>query len=125
MKVKANLTKGELQLMNILWDMPEGACAWDVLERYPDPKPAYSTVATNLKVLYAKEFVAYRKGQGKTHTYYPLISRESYTRLAMHEMKQSLFGGNTGKMVRFFVEEEELSESEIRELVEMVQMAAG
>ena len=108
-------------MMNILWDMPDGGCAWDVLEHYDEPKPAYSTVATNLKVLYAKEFLGYRKGQGKTYTYYPLISRESYTKLAMHEMKQSLFGGSIGKMVRFFVQEEELSAEEVQELVDLVQ----
>ena len=120
MKVKTTLTKVELQLMNILWDLPDGGCAWDVLEHYDEPKPAYSTVATNLKILHAKEFLDFRKGQGKTLIYYPLISRESYTRLAMSDVKQSLFGGSVRRMMRFFVEEEELTQEEIGELMQMI-----
>lgn len=113
MNIKSTLTKVELQLMNIIWDLPDGGCAWDVLEHYEEPKPAYSTVATNLKILHAKGYLDFRKGQGKTLIYYPLISRDSYTRLAMSDVKRSLFGGSLKSMFSFFVQEEKLSEEEL------------
>ena len=79
MKKFDTLTKAEMQVMNALWDMPEGGCIHDIIEKYPEPKPAYTTISTFLKILLNKGFVDYRKLSGKTHTYYPLISREAYT----------------------------------------------
>ena len=63
------LTKVEFEVMNILWDIDGAACAWDVLEHYNEPKPAYTTIATYLKVLYEKGWLDFHKvdGQGKTH----------------------------------------------------------
>ena len=66
MKRKENtLTKAEFQLMSILWDINHSACAWDILEHYEEPKPAYTTIATYLKVLYEKGFVDYFKNKGE------------------------------------------------------------
>ncbi|MBQ7494400.1 MAG: BlaI/MecI/CopY family transcriptional regulator [Bacteroidaceae bacterium] len=62
MKNKQTLTKTEFQVMTILWDLGHAACAWDILERWEQPKPAYTTVATYLKVLREKGFVDYFKG---------------------------------------------------------------
>ena len=117
MREFVKLTPAEMQMMNILWDMPDGGCAWDVLEYYDEPKPAYSTAATLLKILAGKGFVESRKGQGKTLIYTPLISRENYTRREMNAMKQNLFGGSLRRMVRFFMQEEELTAEEIQELM--------
>lgn len=117
MKRFTKLTTAELQIMNILWDMKEGGCAWDVISKCEEPKPAYSTIATLLKILSAKEFLTTRKGMGKTLIYVPLISRENYAKLEVHAMKQNLFGGSMRRMLRFFVEEEELSADEIQDLL--------
>ena len=121
MKRSDTLTKAEMQVMNALWEMPEGGCIHDIIAHYPDPKPAYTTVSTFLKILLNKGFVEFRKFSGKTHTYYPLISKENYTNQVMADVKESFFGGSGSSLVKFFVEQEKLSESEIKELIEIIK----
>lgn len=121
MKKSDTLTKAEMQVMNALWEMPDGGCIHDIIAHYPDPKPAYTTVSTFLKILLNKGFVEFRKLSGKTHTYYPLISKENYTNQVMTDVKESFFGGSGSSLVKFFVEKEKLSESEIKELIEIIK----
>ena len=124
MKRKDNtLTKVEFEVMNILWDYPKGACAWDILDRCEEPKPAYTTVATYLKVLYEKGYLDFHKvdGQGKTHRYVPLVTRAEYTRRTMQEVKKNFFGGSVKSMLSYFVHEENLSPNEVKELLELTQ----
>ena len=124
MKRKDNtLTKVEFEVMNILWDLPKGACAWDILEHCEEPKPAYTTIATYLKVLYEKGYLDFHKvdGQGKTHRYVPLVTRAEYTRRTMQEVKKNFFGGNVKTMLSYFVHEENLSAEEVKELLELTQ----
>lgn len=121
MKKSDTLTKAEIQVMNALWEMPEGGCIHDIIAHYPDPKPAYTTVSTFLKILLNKGFVEFRKLSGKTHTYYPLISKENYTNSVMKDVKESFFGGSGSSLVKFFVEREYLSENEIKELIEIIK----
>ena len=117
------LTKDELEVMNIIWDIDGAACAWDVLEHYNEPKPAYTTIATYLKVLYEKGWLDFHKvdGQGKTHRYVPLVSRAEYTRRTMQEVKQNFFGGSVKSMLNYFVKEENLSPEEVKELLALVE----
>ena len=124
MKRKDNtLTKVEFEVMNILWDIQGGACAWDILDRCEEPKPAYTTIATYLKVLYEKGYLDFHKvdGQGKTHRYVPLVTRAEYTRRTMQEVKKNFFGGSVKSMLSYFVQEENLSADEVKELLEVVQ----
>lgn len=121
MKKSDTLTKAEIQVMNALWEMPEGGCIHDIIAHYPDPKLAYTTVSTFLKILLNKGFVEFRKLSGKTHTYYPLISKENYTNYVMKDVKESFFGGSGSSLVKFFVEREQLSENEIKELIEIIK----
>ena len=121
MKRSDTLTKAEIQVMNALWEMPEGGCIHDIIAHYPDPKPAYTTVSTFLKILLNKGFVEFRKLSGKTHTYYPLMSKEEYTNMVMKDVKESFFGGSGSSLVKFFVKKEKLSESEIKELIEIIK----
>ena len=113
------LTKTEFQLMSILWDLGHAACVWDILEQWEEPKPAYTTVATYLKVLHEKGFVDFfkNKGEGKTHQYIVKVTRAEYTRQAMQEVKKCYFGGSLKKMLSFFVREEELTPEEIQALL--------
>ena len=123
MKRKDNtLTKVEFEVMNILWDYPKGACAWDILEHCEEPKPAYTTVATYLKVLYEKGYLDFHKvdGQGKTHRYVPLVTRAEYTRRTMQEVKKNFFGGSVKSMLNYFVHEENLSPEEVKELLTLI-----
>lgn len=117
------LTKVEFEVMNILWDLPKGVCAWDILEHCEEPKPAYTTIATYLKVLYEKGYLDFHKvdGQGKTHRYVPLVTRAEYTRRTMQEVKQNFFGGSVKHMLNYFVKEENLSPEEVKELLALVE----
>ena len=83
MKKFQTLTKAEIQVMNILWELEGGGCIHDIIERYEEPKPAYSTIATFLKILYNKGVVDYRKLKGKNFTYFPRITLADYTRMVM------------------------------------------
>ena len=121
MKKLDTLTKAEMQVMSALWDMPDGGCIHDIIEKYSHPKPAYTTISTFLKILLNKGFVEYRKLSGKTHTYYPLVSRDAYTGQVMNDVKESFFGGSGSSMVKFFAQNEKLSENDIKELLEIIK----
>ena len=115
------LTKSEMQVMNILWDMQRGACVNDILAQYPEPKPAYTTVATFLKILTQKGFVEHKKGSGKLLIYLPLITKEKYSRQVMEEVKDDFFGNSFRSMFSFFVREEHLTAEEIQELIDQIK----
>lgn len=117
------LTKGEIQVMNILWDMPDGGSVNDVMEMFPEPKPAYTTIATYLKILLNKNYVTHRRGEGKKFIYHPVISREEYTRRIMSDVKENVFRGSRSSFLKFFVTEENISEEEIRELLQLINEA--
>ena len=118
----STLTKVEFQVMSILWDINHSACAWDILERYPEPKPAYTTIATYLKVLYEKGYVDFfkNKGEGKTHMYLAKVTRAEYTRRTMQEVKRDFFGGSLKSMFSYFIEEEHLDAKEIKDMLELI-----
>lgn len=123
MRRKENtLTKVEFEVMTVIWDLDRPACAWDVLNEWQEPKPAYTTVATYLKVLYEKGYLDFskNKGEGKTHMYVPLVSRAEYTRRTMQEVKKSFFGGSLKSMFCYFVREENLTPEEIQELLSAI-----
>ena len=117
------LTRLEFEVMSILWTLERPACAWDVLGEWPEPKPAYTTVATYLKVLYEKGYLDYskNKGEGKTHMYEPLVSRTEYTRRTMQDVKKNFFGGSLKSMFSYFIREENLTPEEIQELLASVE----
>ena len=115
------LTKAEMQIMSILWELPHGGCIHEIISYYSDPKPAYTTIATFLKILLNKGFVKHHKFSGKTYTYYPLITKQEYRRMVMKDVQNSLFDGSGASLVKFFVEEESMSESEIQELIELIK----
>lgn len=116
------LTRGEMQVMNILWDMQRGACIAEIQKQYPEPHPAYTTIATFLKIMEQKGFVEKRKsGSGKTFVYSPLLTRERYRRLVVDDVKDTFFGGSVKSLVSFFAEEEELSLEDINEILTILQ----
>lgn len=115
------LTKSEMTVMNILWEMPEGGTVYDVLDRYYEPKPAYTTVATFLKILEKKGYLEAKKLSGRTFTFFPLVSKEEYSRRAMEGVKNDLFDGSAKSLLSFFVQEEGLSAEDIEELLSLVK----
>ena len=111
---EAILSKTEYDIMSIIWDINRSVSAREIYELL-DPKPAYTTLATEMRMLYEKGFVDYFKkdGEGKTHYYIAKIGKGEYVRKAMHDVKKTFFGGNLRSMLSFFIREEELSEVEL------------
>ena len=116
------LTRAEMDVMNILWDNGSGMTTHEIIARYREPRPVYSTVATFLKILANKGFVGFHKqdGCGKAHIYYPLVQRAEYTRQAMKNVKDSFFGGSLKSLISFFVREEDMTDDEIAELLALI-----
>lgn len=117
------LTKAEMEIMNVLWEKAEGMTTHEIIEEYPEPKPAYSTIATFLKILTNKSFIQSRKqeGGGKTFVFTPTISREAYTNRVMKEVKSTFFGNSLKSMLSFFAKQEEVSEKDLQEIMEMIK----
>ncbi len=113
------LTKAEEQIMQLLWEK-EKAFVKEIVEMIPEPKPAYNTVSTIIRILEKKGFVGYN-AYGKTHEYFPLISRTDYTRTYMKSFIRNYFSGSFQEMVSFFAREDKMSLSELDELVEDVK----
>lgn len=119
MKKTNQLTPAELQVMNILWDMESGTVN-EVLDKYPDPKPAYNTVLTFLRILKEKKYVA-SEPIGKQHRFRPIVQHSEYTSNFLSDIKETLFRGSASSLVNFFVKEEKLTTEEIQELIELLR----
>ena len=116
------LTRAESELMNLLWDQPQGVSINDLVALYPEPQPARTTVATFLKILEAKGYVEHRRvdGTGRTFVYSPLLTRERYVTCVLRDVKDTVFGSSVKKMLSFFVQNEEISMEELQELLDMI-----
>lgn len=113
------LTRAEEEVMQILWDL--GKCfVKDIVEKMPDPKPAYNTVSTVVRILQKKGFVGYT-AFGKTHEYFPLVAKENYTREYVNGFVQSYFNNSYKGLVSFFAKENRLSLNELEEIRALVE----
>jgi len=113
------ITKAQEELLKALWEINEGAVS-NVLEILPDPKPAYNTVATVIKVLEKKGYLSH-KTFGKTNVYYPLISKKEYAQHVLKDTYMGLFNGSLDQMVSSFVKSKEVSIYELEELKNMLK----
>ena len=113
------LTKAEDQVMQILWDL-KSCFVKDIIEQMPDPKPAYNTVSTIVRILETKGFVDH-KAYGKTHEYFPLISKEKYTKFYLNNLLKGYFGGSFQNLVSFFAKENKLDGKAIEKLLEEIK----
>jgi predicted transcriptional regulator len=113
------LTKSEEQIMQILWNLEKGFIN-DIVERMPDPKPAYTTVSTIIRILESKGVVGHR-AFGKTHEYFPLISKEEYTKKFLKGFMKNYFAGSYKNLVSFFSKNDSLSVSEVEEIIKILQ----
>lgn len=115
------LTKSEFQVMDILWSLPEqSGFTGDILKAYPAPKPAYTTLATFLKILKEKGFVQ-SESVGKMLRYSAVVKREEYTRSFMKDVKNTFFGGSILSFVSFFAKEENLGQEEIDQIIDIIK----
>ena len=114
-----SLTKSELHLMNLLWDKGEGTVN-DLIEMMPEPRPAYTTVLTVMRVL-TKKGVVEATPQGKAYLYMPLMTRVEYTKGFMEETRNTLFKGSFSKLLLFFAELERLAGDEVEKIVALLK----
>ena len=113
------ITKAQEDLLKALWEIKEGTVS-DVLEKLPEPRPAYNTVATVIKVLEKKGYVAHRT-YGKTNVYYALVSKRDYAQHIMKDTFKGLFNGSLNQMVSAFVKSKDVSLNELEELKDILE----
>lgn len=113
------LTKAEEQVMQVLWRL-DGAFVKDVIDQLPEPKPAYNTISTIIRILEKKGFVDH-ESYGKTYRYFPVVSKRDYSKSYLRSVIQGYFGNSFRQMVSFFAREENLTLEEIEEIMEKVK----
>ena len=109
------LTKAEEQIMQELWTL-EKAFVKEIIDRLPDPKPAYNTVSTIIRILEKKGFVDHY-AYGKTHQYFPIVSKTDYTKSYFKNFLSGYFSNSFQEMVSFFAKEDKMSLSELEEII--------
>lgn len=119
MKDIKELTKAEDQIMQILWKL-QRAVVKDIIEEMPEPKPAYNTISTIVRILETKGFVDH-KAYGKTHEYFPLISKEKYTKFYLNNLLKGYFNGSFQNLVSFFAKENKMDVKSIEKLLEEIK----
>ncbi len=112
------LTKAEEQIMQILWNLKE-ASVKEVIEKFPNPKPAYNTVSTIIRILENKEFVNHRT-VGRGFVYYPIINKETYSNQSLFKLMNGYFNGSFKNMVSFFVKENKIDVKELESILKEV-----
>jgi len=113
------LTQAEEQIMQVLWNIEKGFVK-DVIEQLPEPKPAYNTVSTIIRILEKKEFVGHI-AYGKTHEYFPTVEKEAYTKEFMKGIVKNYFSNSFKQMVSFFANDSKISLKEIDEIKAMME----
>jgi BlaI family penicillinase repressor len=109
------LTKAEEDIMHILWKLGESNVA-SMIDEFPEPKPAYNTVSTIVRILESKAFVDYRK-EGRGHVYFPKVPKEAYSNQSLHKLVDGYFQGSFKSMVSFFMKKNDISISEMETIM--------
>jgi BlaI family penicillinase repressor len=113
-----DLTRAEEQVMQVLWKIKKGFVK-DILEHFDDPKPAYNTVSTIVRILQEKGFVTH-KAYGRTHEYYPVVTKTEYSKSHLSTFVNDYFSNSFEKMVSFFAKEKSISLHEMEEIMKIM-----
>ena len=113
------LTSAEEQIMQVIWKLEKGFLK-NIMDALPEPKPAYTTVATVIRVLERKKFVSHRT-YGKTHEYHPLVAKKEYSRFYFGKFLQNYFGGSFAGLLSFFSKEHDLSLQDMEALLKQMK----
>ncbi|PRY96200.1 BlaI/MecI/CopY family transcriptional regulator [Marinilabilia salmonicolor] len=110
------LTKAEEQVMQILWELGEGAVR-DIREKFPEPKPARNTVSTVVRILEKKGYASH-KTFGNVHVFHPIVKKEEYSKSQLFGVMKKYFNNSFPTMASFFAREKDLSIEELEQLME-------
>ena len=113
------LTRAEEQVMQVLWKLKKGFVK-DILENFEEPKPAYNTVSTIVRILQDKGFVGH-KAYGRTHEYFPLVSKNEYSKSHLSIFVNDYFSNSFEKMVSFFAKEKGISVKEMEDIMKIME----
>ena len=112
------LTKAEEDIMQILWDLEEANVA-SIIEQLPEPKPAYNTVSTIVRILESKDFVDYRK-EGRGHVYFPKVKKTESSNQSLNKLMEGYFQGSFKSMVSFFMKKNDISIQEMETIMKEI-----
>ena len=112
------LTKAEEEIMQILWKLGKANVA-SVIAEMPEPKPAYNTVSTIVRILEDKGFVDHEK-KGKGYLYFPLLDRETYSNQSINKVMNSYFNGSFKSMVSFFMKKNDMSTKDLEAILKEI-----
>lgn len=113
------LTKAEEQVMQHLWKLNE-AFLKDIVDAYPNPKPAYTTISTVIRVLVKKKFIGFEKF-GKTNRYFPLVSKQAYTKATLSSIMTNFFSGSVSSMASFFTKNNSTSIEDLEAIKDEIE----
>ncbi|UJH92608.1 BlaI/MecI/CopY family transcriptional regulator [Antarcticibacterium sp. 1MA-6-2] len=113
------LTNKEEEILHILWQLKK-AFVKEVLAEIPEENLHYNTVSTIIRNLEDKGYVSH-KAYGKTHQYFPVVSKEEYRKQFMSTATKKFFDNSYKSMVSFFAKEEKISAKELREILEIIE----
>lgn len=114
-----NLTKAEEQVMQAIWKL-EKAFLGEILEELSDQQPQRTTIATVIKVLMQKKFVDAHT-VGRNHQYYPLVSKEEYSKTTIKNMVEGYFDGSYSNILSFLMKEKKLSVKELEKALQQIK----
>lgn len=113
------LTKAEEQIMQELWEM-DGGFVKELIDRLPEPKPAYNTVSTIVRILETKGFLVHEV-YGKSHRYVPLVNKEAYKKMVTSKLLNNYFDNSPKSMLSYFLEDNKLDVKELNEILSIIE----
>lgn len=116
-----HLTKRELDIMGVLWSLGE-ATVTEVRDRV-DPDLAYTSISSMIRTLELKGYVSHRRGEGKTHVYFPTVDPETAGESTLQRVLDKIYGGSPIKLLAHLVEQRRLSEKELARMRELLKRA--
>jgi predicted transcriptional regulator len=117
------LTKAEEEVMQVLWEK-ERAFVNDILGEFPEPKPAYNTVSTIIRILEKKGFVSH-KAYGKTYEYFPVIKKDEYRKKFLSSFLDRYFGNSYRSLVSHLAEDKKINVKDLEEILELIKKEAN
>lgn len=113
------LTNKEEEIMQVLWQLKK-AFVKEVVAELPNPKPHYNTISTTIRKMEDKGFVGH-KAFGKTHQYFPLLSKEEYRKTFMQKTISHYFENSYKNVVSFFAKEDKISVEDLKEIIQLIE----